>query len=71
VTQPCYTGFVVPDPTATECGDPDQYLFWDAEHPTSRFNALFAEEIFASALQCEESDKGHGPVKCAINAHTH
>src|SRR5262249_983589 len=28
VKQSCYTGYVIPDPTATECADPDHYLFW-------------------------------------------
>ena len=69
VTQACYTGFVVPDPTTTECADPDHYLFWDVEHPTRRFHAVFAEAIFTLALLCEKKD--HGAVMCSINAHNH
>ena len=67
VTQPCYTGFVVPDPTATECGDPNRTCSGTRSirladsTPSSRRRSRVA-------LQCEASDKGHGPVKCAIAA---
>ena len=58
-TQPCYSGFVAPDPTATECADPDAHVFWDGEHPTSRLYTLLAEEFYASVLQCQAAGKGH------------
>ena len=28
------------------CADPDQYLFWDGEHPTKAANALTADLAF-------------------------
>jgi outer membrane lipase/esterase len=72
VTQPCYTGFVEPDPSATECATPDIYAFWDVEHPTAALHAVIANAIFESALHCEV--KGHGNkakesfvAHCAIN----
>ena len=57
-TQPCYSGFVVPDPAATECADPDAHVFWDGEHPTSKLYAVLADELYASVLRCEAV--GHG-----------
>jgi phospholipase/lecithinase/hemolysin len=41
VTNPCFSGdFETP---GTECNNPDQYLFWDKEHPTAAAHALTAE----------------------------
>jgi len=41
VTSPCISGsFEAP---GTECSDPNQYLFWDDEHPTATGQALTAE----------------------------
>lgn len=81
-TQPCYSGFVTPDPTATECADPDAHVFWDVEHPTTKFFSLLAEELYTSVLQCRAAgnrDAGdvdvdyadrHGFVShCRVNAH--
>lgn len=58
-TQPCYSGFIVPDPAATECPDPDAHVFWDGEHPTSKFFAVLADELYTSVLRCEAVR--HGP----------
>jgi outer membrane lipase/esterase len=80
VTQPCYSGFVDPNPTGTECASPETYLFWDTEHPTHRFHSILAKQLFKSVLQCavfgradefdEDSDATEGPgfmSKCAVN----
>jgi phospholipase/lecithinase/hemolysin len=45
VTAPCYTGFVVPNPSATECPNPSQYLFWDQVHPTTGVQAILAAAV--------------------------
>ena len=54
VSAPCYTGFIFFDPNATECGDPQDYLFWDREHPTAAAHALLAEKILAAATPVPE-----------------
>jgi len=41
VTTPCFSGDV--ETPGTVCGDPDQYLFWDGEHPTRVGHALTAD----------------------------
>ena len=50
-TQPCYSGFIAPDPTATECDDPDA-------HVSGRLSirSLLAEELYTSILHCEAAD---------------
>jgi len=47
VTSPCYTGTYagsadILDP-GTVCANPNQYLFWDGEHPTAAANVLVAD----------------------------
>ena len=82
VTQPCYLGFVSPDPTATECTNPDAYLFWDMEHPTRRLHSILAHQLFRSVLHCEavgraralgqpggETEKPGFVTKCEVNTH--
>jgi phospholipase/lecithinase/hemolysin len=41
VTTPCFSGDV--ESPGTVCGDQDQYLFWDGEHPTRVGHALTAD----------------------------
>ena len=44
VTTPCFSGdFETP---GSVCADPDQYLFWDGEHPTKVGHALTANLAF-------------------------
>jgi phospholipase/lecithinase/hemolysin len=40
VTSPCISGNV--ESPGSECADPNQYLFWDHEHPTAAGHALTA-----------------------------
>ena len=50
VTRPCYSGFVAPNPTATECPDPDEHFFWDVVHPTRVVHRILAGQLLASGL---------------------
>jgi phospholipase/lecithinase/hemolysin len=44
VTQPCLTGVNYSNYTGgTACGTPNQYLFWDNQHPTAAADALVAD----------------------------
>ena len=45
VTDPCFSGDT--ETPGTECSTPDQYLFWDSEHPTAAGNALTADLAYA------------------------
>ena len=48
----CYTGFVGPLDDGTECSDqgqdPDEYVFWDKEHPTTALHKVLAEMALAT-----------------------
>jgi len=46
VTDPCF------DPMLGLCGSPDEYLYWDGAHPTTRAHELLGGE-FAAALEPE------------------
>jgi phospholipase/lecithinase/hemolysin len=46
VTQPCLTG-AVNYSGGTVCGNPNQYLFWDALHPSAAADAIVAADAFA------------------------
>lgn len=49
VTEPCYTGFVDPaSPTDTVCANPQSYLFWDAEHPSTAMHAVMANAMLGA-----------------------
>ena len=48
VTQPCYSGFVAPNPAGTECSNPNEFLFWDSVHPTSAVQAVLATRVLAA-----------------------
>ena len=74
VTQPCFSGYVAPDPTGTVCADPDKYAFWDVEHPTTRVHELLAEALYAAVLDCEPVNGSRGQSsgwrsgsRCSLN----
>jgi phospholipase/lecithinase/hemolysin len=46
VSSACYSGFLFFDPTATECANPEDYLFWDRAHPSAVGQALLADRLF-------------------------
>jgi phospholipase/lecithinase/hemolysin len=49
-TDACYSGFVGPSDDGTECQNPDEYVFWDKEHPTTALHAVLAEVALASLV---------------------
>jgi len=74
VTQPCFSGYVAPDPTGTVCADPDKYAFWDVEHPTTRLHELIADALYTSVLDCESvqgprsrSASNRSVSRCSLN----
>ena len=66
-TQACYSGFVLPDPSATVCSNPDQYVFWDVEHPTTRFHDILADEMLAAVTAVPEPS-GLAPLALGLTA---
>jgi outer membrane lipase/esterase len=47
--EPCMDGFVDAAPTLV-CDNPDEYVFFDREHPTSRFHALLVQQMLRTML---------------------
>ncbi len=45
VTSACFSGSY--DTPGTACSNPDQYLFWDSEHPTAAAHAITANVAYA------------------------
>src|SRR3569832_1372374 len=51
VTLACFSGFVSPaGPIDTVCANPDDFVFWDAEHPSAAFHAVIADQFFAAVV---------------------
>lgn len=48
VTTPCYSGFVEPNPSGVECPNPNEFLFWDIVHPTTKVHAILADAVIAA-----------------------
>lgn len=74
VTEPCYSGYVEPNPNGTECDEPAKFAFWDVEHPTTRLHAIIADELYTSVLHCfakkpDDANPGKGRFtsRCAVN----
>jgi outer membrane lipase/esterase len=45
VSTPCFSGFVLPDPDATVCADPEAFVFHDLVHPTHKVHRLLADAL--------------------------
>jgi len=59
VDEPCYTGFMEPaGPEDTVCDNPDTYLFWDAEHPTTATHQVFADLMLRTMIDAMLEDFG-------------
>lgn len=48
----CYSGFVVADVNNVEtvCNSEETYVFWDGEHPTTRFHDVLADRMFSAVV---------------------
>ena len=64
VTSACYGGYVYPS-NLLPCSDPEHYAFWDKEHPTTRLDEIFAEEVFTNVLHCTKLGDGKSRAQCA------
>ncbi|MBV8915700.1 MAG: PEP-CTERM sorting domain-containing protein [Acetobacteraceae bacterium] len=51
---PCYSGFVAPNPAGTVCADPNGYVFWDIEHPTTHAHQVLGDAMFAAVIATPE-----------------
>jgi len=49
---PCYTGFVIADTNGEEtvCNSEETYVFWDSEHPTTKFHDILAKQMLTTLL---------------------
>lgn len=50
VTDPCWTGNLTNPSSGTLCAQPDQYLFWDGEHPTAAGHRILAGLVRAALV---------------------
>lgn len=50
VSEACYTGNVQGNGSPGVCNDPDQYMYWDSEHPSAALHARLGQLALEAAL---------------------